>query len=130
MTDIVEKLRERPYRLMSETDEECKARRQREREEAADTIATLRAEVERLKIENIQMQAALGYGILAEDERHIIPSNPYKCGTCDASQHLRATNERLRGRLEWAAAQLGANGLAAQAFHARAALAEEQPHDP
>jgi hypothetical protein len=42
------------------------------------------AEIERLRIENIQMQAALGYGILAEDERHIIPSNPFKCGVCDA----------------------------------------------
>ena len=42
-------------------------------------------EIKRLRVENIQMQAALGYGILAEDERHIIPSNPFKCGTCDAA---------------------------------------------
>lgn len=44
---------------------------------AADRIA-------RLEVENIQMQAALGYAICAEDERHIIPSNPFKCGMCDA----------------------------------------------
>lgn len=69
-------------------------------ETAADTITALRAEVERLKIENIQMQAALGYGILAEDERHILPSNPFKCGTCDASKHLRAEVERLRAVVE------------------------------
>jgi hypothetical protein len=45
--------------------------------DAADRIA-------RLEVENIQMQAALGYAICAEDERHIIPSNPFKCGVCDA----------------------------------------------
>lgn len=67
--------------------------------EAADTITALRAENERLKVDNIQMQAALGYGILAEDERHILPSNPFKCGTCDASNHLLAENERLRAAL-------------------------------
>ena len=62
-------------------------------------ITALRAEVERLRVENIQMQAALGYGILAEDERHILPSNPFKCGTCDASKRLRAENERLMAAL-------------------------------
>ena len=49
-----------------------------------DAITRLRAENERLRVENIQMQAALGYAICAEDERHIIPSNPYKCGVCDS----------------------------------------------
>ena len=63
------------------------------------TIDALRAEVERLRVENIQMQAALGYAILAEDERHILPSNPFKCGICDANKHLRAENERLRAAL-------------------------------
>lgn len=65
-------------------------------DEAARDIVTLRAEVERLRIENIQMQAALGYGILAEDERHIIPSNPFKCGTCDARAALA---EAPQGRI-------------------------------
>lgn len=60
-------------------------------------ITALHAENERLKVESIQMQAALGYGILAEDERHIIPSNPFKCGTCDRA---RAEVERLRAALE------------------------------
>jgi hypothetical protein len=63
------------------------------------TITALRAENERLKVESIQMRAALGYGILAEDELHILPSNPFKCGTCDASKHLRAENETLRAAL-------------------------------
>lgn len=70
--------------------------------QAADEITRLRAEVERLRVENIQMQAALGYGILAEDERHILPTNPFKCGTCDASKHLRAEVERLRAALDGA----------------------------
>lgn len=49
-----------------------------------DTITRLRDENERLRVQNIQMQAALGYAICAEDERHIIPSNPFKCGVCDS----------------------------------------------
>lgn len=64
---------------------------------------TLAREVDRLRIENLQMQAALGYGIPAEDERHIIPSNPYTCGTCgpkdDEITRLRAEVERLRAGL-------------------------------
>jgi hypothetical protein len=47
-------------------------------------IAKLKAEVERLTIENIQMKFALGYPMPADLERHIIPGNPFKCGTCDA----------------------------------------------
>lgn len=62
-------------------------------------VEALRAEIERLRVQNIQMQAALGYGIVAEDERHILPSNPFKCGTCDASKRLRAEVERLRTAL-------------------------------
>jgi hypothetical protein len=50
--------------------------------DAADRIA-------RLEVENIQMQAALGYAICAEDERHIIPSNPFKCGVCDARSRAK-----------------------------------------
>ena len=86
MSDIMD-------RLLDATDRDAVS-------DAQEEIAALRAEVERLKIENIQMQAALGYGILADDERHILPSNPFKCGTCDASKHLRADNERLRAALE------------------------------
>lgn len=73
-------------------------------------ITALRAENERLRVQNIQMQAALGYGIMAEDERHILPSNPYKCGTCDANKHIRAENERLRAALRKADEELAANG--------------------
>lgn len=52
--------------------------------EAHSIIVRMREKLEQLRIENIQMQAALGYAICAEDERHIIPSNPFKCGVCDA----------------------------------------------
>ena len=55
--------------------------------------------------------------------------NPSGPTAADTIVTLRAEIERLRERLEWAAAQLGANGLAAQAFHTRAALAEEKQND-
>lgn len=56
-------------------------------------------ENERLRVQNIQMQAALGYAICADDERHIIPSNPYKCGVCDANRGVHARIERLEAAL-------------------------------
>ncbi len=101
MADIVERLRayacEDHERLCRGREYDCTCgydgRRDPLLKDAAD-------EINRLRVENIQMQAALGYGILAEDERHIIPSNPYKCGTCDARKHLPAENDRLRAALE------------------------------
>jgi hypothetical protein len=66
-------------------------------------IKFLHAMCEQLRIENIQMQAALGYGIPAEDERHIIPSNPFTCGTCgpkaDEITRLTARVVELEGAL-------------------------------
>jgi hypothetical protein len=56
----------------------------RELEQAQAEITALRAEVERLKVESIQMKFALGYLMPADLERHILPSNPFKCGVCDA----------------------------------------------
>ncbi len=41
MSDVISKLRERPYRLASETSDDMKIRRQREREEAADAYQSL-----------------------------------------------------------------------------------------
>lgn len=49
------------------------------------TDATV-VEIERLRIENIQMRFALGYPMPAHLEYHIIPQNPFKCGTCDAKK--------------------------------------------
>lgn len=49
MADIVERLRQRPWRSAAENDYEAKERRQREREEGAETITALRAENERLR---------------------------------------------------------------------------------
>jgi hypothetical protein len=46
MTDIVERLRERHYRLAAESNDEANNRRQRDREEAADVIERQRADVE------------------------------------------------------------------------------------
>lgn len=45
MSDIVERLRERPCRYANETEDQAKERRQREREEGANEIDRLRAEV-------------------------------------------------------------------------------------
>lgn len=44
----------------------------------------LKAEIERLRVENIQMRFALGYPMPADLERHVLPSNPFQCGVCDA----------------------------------------------
>lgn len=41
-------------------------------------------EIERLRIENIQLKFACGYPMPAELEKHVIPTNPFKCGVCDA----------------------------------------------
>ena len=43
MSDIEKKLREKPYRLASETEDQAKIRRQEERIEGADRIAELEA---------------------------------------------------------------------------------------
>lgn len=105
--------------------------------EAADTITRLTAEVERLKVESIQMQAALGYPIFAEDERHIIPLNPYRCGVCDANKHIIAEVDRLRAALE-RISQMNSGTFEATGpllsciVIARAALSlsQEKPDDP
>lgn len=64
--------------------------------EGGGTYCAMAKEVERLRVQNIQMQAALGYAICAEDERHIIPSNPYKCGVCDS--RMKAWKEQSDDR--------------------------------
>ena len=48
MSDLKERLRERPSRYASETEEQAKERRQRDREEAADRIEQLEAALEPL----------------------------------------------------------------------------------
>lgn len=42
------------------------------------------AELERLRVENIQLKFACGYPMPANLERYILPSNPFRCGVCDA----------------------------------------------
>lgn len=51
-------------------------------------IGQLSDEIERLRIENVQMRFALGYPMPAELERHILPRNPFKCGVCAARAAL------------------------------------------
>jgi len=46
------------------------------------------AEIKRLRVENIQMRFALGHPMPADLERYILPSNPFKCGTCGARAAL------------------------------------------
>jgi hypothetical protein len=46
--------------------------------------ARLVAEIECIQIENIQMKFALGYPMPSKFEKYIIPTNPFKCGICDA----------------------------------------------
>ena len=59
MSDIVSLLRERPYRLASESNTEMQVRRQSEREYAAHEIEVLRLEKARLAAENDRLRAAL-----------------------------------------------------------------------
>ena len=70
MTDIVEKLR-----LLVPSDPSGAS---------IDAIA----EIERLRVENIQMRFALGYPMPADLEQYILPKNPFKCGFCDARAAL------------------------------------------
>jgi hypothetical protein len=53
-------------------------------EHTADLLDRAAFEIDRLRIENIQLKFACGYPMPAELERHIVPNNPYKCGMCDA----------------------------------------------
>ena len=53
-----------------------------------DTCEAAADEIERLRIENIQMRFALGYPMPSHLEYHIIPQNPFKCGICDARLEL------------------------------------------
>ena len=72
-------------------------------EELARMLSTvftaLRARMETLEIENVQLKFACGYPMPSDLEKHIIPSNPFKCGTCDAKESelsaLRAAQESV-----------------------------------
>ena len=59
MTDIVTTLRERPYRLASESNTEMQGRRQAEREYAAHEIEVLRLEKAKQAAEIERLRAAL-----------------------------------------------------------------------
>lgn len=66
MTDIVERLRERPCRYATETEDDAKNRRQQEREEAADEIDQLRAALREIKWrsadrDNMEFSATITY---------------------------------------------------------------------
>lgn len=61
--DIVDKLREKPYRRATETDDAAKIRRQREREEGADEIERLRARILDLEVEAEVAEHSGGYGV-------------------------------------------------------------------
>ena len=57
----------------------------------------LRAEVERLRVENWQLKGALGYPVPG----HIMDNSDFKCGLCEAKTisliEAEAEIERLRG---------------------------------
>jgi hypothetical protein len=78
----------------------------------SERIEALEAEAERLRIENIQLKFACGYPMPADLERHIIPDNPFKCGTCDAYREARHDCAELVRRLDVA---LNGDGAAKQA---------------
>lgn len=66
MSDIVDRLRERPSRYASETEEQAKERRQQEREEAAARIEKLEAALRGIKWlsadkDNMEFAATITY---------------------------------------------------------------------
>lgn len=63
--------------------------------------AEARDEVERLRVENIQMRFALGYPMPADLEKYVLPENPFKCGVCEARATLTSTPapSMTKGRL-------------------------------
>ena len=63
MSDIVERLRERPYRHAAENEAQAAERRQRERNEGADTIEALRGEVKAILQREHEQCIALGLEI-------------------------------------------------------------------
>jgi hypothetical protein len=57
--DLVKRLREKPYRQASETEEQAKLRRQTEREAAADRIEALTAERDALQADSARLKKRL-----------------------------------------------------------------------
>lgn len=63
-------------------------------EKSASLMYEAANEIERLRIENIQLLFACGYPMPAELEKHIIPHNPFQCGICDArNRRVAAVND-------------------------------------
>ena len=107
MSDIVERLRDADTtRRIGESYADTHERRQRDRDEAADTIATMRAEIERLT--NLHHT---GVAYMAEADK--------------ALTTLRATNERLRGALQHIS-NLSSTEPHAMQIKARATLTQEK----
>jgi hypothetical protein len=51
--------------------------------EIADVVDFLN-DAEQTRVERIQLLFACGYPMPADMERHVLPTNPFKCGICDA----------------------------------------------
>jgi len=49
----------------------------------------MRKELDRLRVENIQLKFACGYPMPADLEHFIVPINPFRCGVCDARNEKR-----------------------------------------
>jgi hypothetical protein len=126
MSDIVERLRERPSRHAAETEDQAKERRQREREETADTITTLRAEVERLTAD------------LAHADAKGQENDKLLWGTIKANERLRAALEFYADRSfdgyetfveNYGMTVRGGAIIEDAGAIARAALTQEKPND-
>ena len=112
MTDLKTRLRARPFRFGGETEAEAKERRQRDREEAADRIEALTAELDEAREdygrESDQHDATAANLLAVEAER-----DKYKLIATHSEDVVRAAKveiERLREALESIAEQINNPG--------------------
>jgi uncharacterized coiled-coil protein SlyX len=115
MFDLVARLRERPSRHAAETEDQAKERRQREREEAADTITTLnernaeyigtidrlRRRVAETDVEIERLRAALREYLGADDQLAKVMPERVAEGVIEAAiKRVRAAKREARAALE------------------------------
>ena len=105
-SDIVQRLRERPARLASESNDQRALRRQAEREAAAAYIEALQAEVAKVKASAKKFFDDAG-AITKNADQELEDMADALRVTLDAKNAAEARAERLREAILWALGQIG-----------------------